>query len=153
MTRTGRALSSAVTYTTLVAVTFALTAGLVVGSEELVQNQREETALSQLEVVGERLADGLMSADRLARGTDVEPESVVITKRLPARVAGSGYTIEVQPGLDVDRLRLTADEFNATATVEFSVESDLDETSVKGGTLRVVYNTGASPPQLEVHHG
>lgn len=148
-----RAVSSAVTYTTLIAVTFVLTTGLVVGGDALVQDQRQETVRTQLAVTGERLADTLMTADRLARGTEGEPESLALTNRLPERVGGSGYRIAIESGPDQDTLVLEANDVDANVVIHFDVESELEDTRVVGGQLRIVYNTGPTPSQLEVHHG
>jgi FlaG/FlaF family flagellin (archaellin) len=148
-----RAVSSVVSYTLLVGITLVLTTGLILGTGSVVEQQRERTAQSQLQIVAERFSDTLTTADRLVRGTETAPDTVALTRRFPARVAGTGYTLAVTTGGSGPRLRIEANDLDATVTVPLRVETDLAETRVNGGTVRVVYDPTASPPQLEVHDG
>lgn len=147
-----RAVSSVISYTLLIGITLALTTGLIFGTGALVEQQREGTARSQVTVIAERLADSVMTADRLARGTEAQPETVVLTRRFPTRIAGTGYKIAVRTGGPGPRIRVDANDLDATATVPLRVDSGLAETRVNGGTIRIVYDPTASP-SLEVRNG
>lgn len=146
-----RAVSSVVSYSLLIAITLLLTTGLLIGTGSLVEQQREGTARSQLQVVAERFSDTVMTADRLVRGTESEPDTVALTRRFPARVAGTGYTIAVTTGGSGPQVRIEAHNLDAVVTVPLRVETNVEPTRINGGTIRVVYNPSAS--RLEVGNG
>ena len=75
-----RAVSSVVSYTLLVGITLVLTTGLILGTGSVVEQQRERTAQSQLQIVAERLSDTLTTADRLVRGTETAPDTLFYTR-------------------------------------------------------------------------
>lgn len=138
-----RALSSVVTYSLTVAIALALTTGLVLGSEALIETQREEAAQEQIEVIGEQLGSTLSTAGRL-NATDADPETLVVTRQFPDRVAGSQYRVLVakgDTGPDAYVVYLETVDFDINVSVSVRVSaSHLRRTRVNGGPLRVRYD-------------
>ncbi|WP_123535049.1 DUF7266 family protein [Halosimplex salinum] len=137
-----RAVSSAVSYVLIIALAFTLTTGLVLGTESLVENQRQDTARQQLEVVGQQLASTVMNVDRFNE-TEAVPETAAITRQFPQRAAGSQYQVGVLvDDRDAGRYTLYLDAVDSNTNVTVPVrtaDSDLRPVRVNGGTLRVTY--------------
>lgn len=148
-----RAVSVPTDYLLMVAIVAILAVGLFVTAADFVGGQQEQATRSGLEVVGNRLANDLVAADRLA-GATAAPGAAVVTVELPDRVAGTTYTVEVVPAAgpdDAAHLVLTSPRPEVTVSVPLMTESPLAATEVSGGTLAVVYDPAAG--QLEVRRG
>lgn len=149
---TDRAVSSAVSYVLLVAIALVLTSALIIGTSTLVENQREQAVEGQLEVVGQQLASTIMSVDRL-NATEAEPTSAAITRRFPRRAAGAQYFVGVIVE-DADRGRYTLyldavdTDVNVTVPVQ-AADTEVRQTRVGGGTLRVVYDPATAEVVIE----
>ncbi|ELZ29198.1 hypothetical protein C475_03239 [Halosimplex carlsbadense 2-9-1] len=138
-----RGVSTAVSYVLIVAIALLLTTGLILGTEALIQNERQETVRQQLEVVGQQLSSTVMTVDRFNE-TDSVPEQAAVTRQFPTRVAGSQYQVGVLPE-DVDSGRYTlyldAVDSNINVTVPVrQADSDLRRTRLNGGPIRVRYD-------------
>lgn len=138
-----RALSSAVTYALTVVIALSLTTGIVFGAEALIDSQREQTAREQVEVVGEQLGKTLSTAGGL-NATDAEPETLVVERSFPERVAGSQYQIlvaESDAGPDRYVVYLETVDFDVNVSVAVRLSAaDLRRARVNGGPLRVRYH-------------
>lgn len=144
-----RAMSVPTNYVIMLAVVTILSSGLFVTASGFVVDQQEQAVRAGLEVIGNRLANDLAAADRLAQGTDA-PGDLSVMVELPERAAGSTYTIVVDPtgnGADI-RLRTTRPEI--TVTVPVRTATPVSSGSVSGGTLVVTFDT--TSPSLEVRH-
>ncbi|WP_135365819.1 DUF7266 family protein [Halosimplex halophilum] len=137
-----RAVSTAISYVLIVSLALVLTTGLVLGTESLIQNEREDTARQQLEVVGQQLAGTVMTVDRFNE-TEAVPETAAVTRQFPDRVAGSQYRIGViadDPDDGRYTLYLAAADLNVNVTVPVrQVDTGLRSTRINGGTVRVEY--------------
>lgn len=145
-----RAVTSALTYALVVAIVVTLTGALLFGAESYVTAQRQQAVQDQLDVVGQRLAATLSTADRLTT-TDGAVATTEVTRRFPAVLAGSQYTITVDDvGGGTYRLALTASDLDisSNATVHLDGGTTLDETTINGGAVQVVYDPSAD--ELEV---
>lgn len=129
-----RGVSTAVNYVLTLGITTILVSGLLLAAGGAVDDRRESTTRTTLEVVGQRLAANLMSADRLADTPDARTVSLGVD--LPARVAGSGYTVRVNGSSST--LVLEADTVDATRRVAFVTSTPVASTTVRGGPLRIV---------------
>lgn len=135
-----RGVSVTVGYVLNVAVAALLVSGLLVAGGGLIDSQTEQVTRDELSVIGHHVADGLSSADRLVRAGDVETLS--IQSELPSRTAAGGYTIEV----DVDEtsnggtLQLRTHSPEVTVRVPFRNKTDVRESSVGGGPVRIEYD-------------
>lgn len=138
-----RAVSTAVGYVLTLGITTVLVSGLLLAAGGVVEDRREATTRNTLEVVGQRLAASLMSADRLA--TTDGTRTVAVTVDLPERIAGSGYSVRVDGSSST--LVLDADRTDATRRVSFVASTPVASTKVSGGRLRIVLSPAG---QLEV---
>lgn len=136
-------------YGLMVAIVALLTAVLVAGTGAYVDDQQERTARAGLEVVGNRLAADLTTADRVA-GTLDGDGSVELRTDLPERVGGTTYRVELVPvGSGPDEYRydlvLTATDPELSVTVPVRTRRPVAASSFAGGDTVVAYDeaTGA----------
>jgi hypothetical protein len=137
-----RAVSTTAGYVLTLGITAILVSGLLVAGGGVVEDRREVTTRDSLDVVGQRLASGLMTADRLATTSDTTTVSVSID--LPERIAGTEYTVSVDPA--TSRLVLDSSATGVSVSVAFTASTPVADTSVQGGDVSVVLDGG----QLEV---
>ncbi|MFB6156543.1 MAG: hypothetical protein ABEJ34_01710 [Haloferacaceae archaeon] len=148
-----RAVSTALGYVLLLAVAALLVSGLLAATGTFIDGQRDSTVREGLSVSGQQAAGAIETADRLVRSSDATPSTLVVQQRLPRRIAGTGYTIEVNvTGTDVT-LELSPAVPGAlssdTVTVPVSNRTAVAETSIQGGTIEVRFDGG----KLEVSSG
>jgi hypothetical protein len=151
--REDRAVSTTVSYVLTLAIATVLVAGLVGAGGAAVDQQREQTIRQELGVVGAQISNGLSMADRLVRGSATDPSAVSITRQLPSKVVGTGYTVElVDPGGSPPYLVLTASGSDVSVRVEVSTETPVEPTTISGGAVQIEYDTGLSPSRLVIRH-
>ncbi|ADJ15564.1 DUF7266 family protein [Halalkalicoccus jeotgali] len=146
-----RGVSVTVNYVLTLAITALLLSGLFVAAGSLMQSQSERAIQNQLDVLGERLAADLASADRLAQSAEGEAASVRLTVALPRRVAGAGYAIEIAPDPESEHveLTLTTSDPAVESTTRVATAHDVTVPSrLRGGDLRIEYASGSE--RLEV---
>ncbi|MFB6138108.1 MAG: hypothetical protein ABEJ42_07215 [Halobacteriaceae archaeon] len=163
---TRRAVSTVLGYVLALGITTLLVSGIMLAGGGFVDAQRERVVHSELEVLVERLASDVDRADRLALATDADG-AVRIDTPLPRTVAGFTYRITVTqvatPTDHPSRYRLTAtiesDAVDVSESTTVAISTDdpsgelsngLQETTVRGGDLVVVYHHGSD--SLEVRH-
>lgn len=146
-----RAVSTALGYVLSLGITAVLVSGLLIAGGNFVENQREGVTRTELDVVGQRLASGLANADRaaLTAGPD---GTLVIEARLPERVAGTAYEIEIvetaaPPGAqNTYTLTLRTRTPDVASSVTVRSTTPLVEDTVDGGPVRIRYvDTDADP--------
>lgn len=149
-----RATSTALGYVLSLGIAAILITGLLVAGGELVQNQREQSAHTELEVIGQTIADDLASASRLA---DCDSCELSLRISVPDRVAGESYLIDIveveaNPAYPeyIYRLDLETGRSGVTDSVMVRTRLPVAETSLAGGSLVVDYDSGAG--QLEVRN-
>jgi hypothetical protein len=149
-----RAVSTPLGYILTLAITTVLVSGLLIAMGGFVDGQRERVVRSELEVVGEQVAADVSAADRLvvAGGADT---TVRAAFRLPARVGGSQYTVDVVADGGAYAVRLASVDPDVTVEVGFDSETSVrTSTPVAGGNVVVVYADGpdgdTDPDRLEV---
>ncbi|MFC4356875.1 hypothetical protein ACFO0N_02805 [Halobium salinum] len=149
-----RAVSTPLGYVLTLAITTVLISGLLIAMGGFVDGQRERVVRSELEVLGEQVAADVSAADRLvvAGGTDTD---VRASFRLPERVGGSAYTVELtdsDAGDDAATVTLHSADPEVTVEVTFRTRTDVQVGApVQGGNLVVEYDETDS--HLEVHAG
>ncbi|WP_248897567.1 DUF7266 family protein [Haloplanus halobius] len=134
-----RAVSTAVSYVLTLGLTTILISGLLIAAGGTVDERQQVTTQASLEVAGQRLAANLMTADRLAETSGTTAVSVTVD--LPAQVSGSTYGVAVDPG--ASRLVLESGSTGVSVVVGFTATTPVDATSVRGGDLRIVLDSGA----------
>lgn len=137
-----RGVSTTIGYALTLGVASLLITGLLIAGGGFLEDQRERTTTTELEVIGEQIAADLSSADRLS-GSGVD--SVTITRNLPDRVTGSAYTVNVTNSPQ-SHLVLKSAEPRLTVRVDFAV-NEVDkvvETDIDGGDIEVTYDPSAN---------
>lgn len=134
--RRDRGVSTALGYVLTLGITALLISGLLIGVTGVVDDRRTQTDRATMEIVGQRIAANLMSADRLA---ETDPEQLVVAVDLPNRLSQSGYTVEVNGS--AEQLTLRVDGGRASATVSFVTTTTVRDGTVRGGDLRIVLTT------------
>lgn len=136
-----RAVSTTLNYALTLAISTLLVGGLLVAGSTFVDDQRKTVIDSELEVLGQRLADDIATADRLVRASAGSP-TVRISTSVPATVGGSTYTIDVLTDDGNASLRLRTHELDRSVTVNVANETEIDPGSVSNDEIEIVYAGG-----------
>lgn len=141
--RDDRALSTALGYVLLLAVATLLVSGLLITTGSYVDGQRDRTAREGLSIAGQQAAGAIETADRLVASSEADPSTLVVTQRLPRRIAGTGYTLAVNVTggdtvLELSPARPGA-EPSDTVVIPMATGTPVDETRVQGGRIEVTY--------------
>lgn len=142
-----RAVSTAMSYALVLGIVTLLLTGVIAGFAPLVENQRAEATHSTLEVLGNDLAGDVGNADHLASATGGDG-TVVLRTRLPDRVGGSPYEIEVtevDPDSDANRYEIlvTSPDRETSAAVGLRTTTPVDAAAtdtLDGGPVEIVYD-------------
>ena len=132
-----RAVSTTIGYALTLGVASLLITGLLIAGGGFLQNQREVTTETELEVIGEQVSADISSADRLSAS---DADEVNITRSLPDSVTGSQYTISLETSPQT-HLELRSADPEVTVRVDVAVhETSLAATDIDGGNIQVSYN-------------
>jgi hypothetical protein len=137
-----RGVSTVLGYSLALGITMVLISGLVISMGSLVENQRERTVRSELDVIGQKLAADITAADRLiVAGEDgaISPPVTSIRHDTPETVAGSTYTITLRDSASEPELVLETREPAVSVTVTMATEKSVSASSASGGSVRVEY--------------
>lgn len=131
-------------YVLTLGITTLLIAGLLIAASGYVEGQRESVAENELEVLGQQLSADIAATDRLAR-TDGANETWV-RRDVPREVVGSTYTVHIRKdgGPTEYYLELTSADLDISIVVGIATQTDLELTSVGGGTIVVEYDESAN---------
>lgn len=140
-----RGVSTVVGYVLNLGIATILIAGLLIAGSGLVADQRERTARTELDVLGNRIAADMETADRLLEADG----RVTIRSRLPDTVAGSNYRVTVDATDGNVTVRLATSDPAIVRTVPVANETPVREGTVSGGPIVVQGQNG----QLEVQDG
>mgnify|MGYP000002913057 CR=1 FL=1 len=143
-----RGVSVTVNYILGLTIAFLLVIGLFLTAGDFVTDQRETSIRTEMEVLGEQVANDITLADRMAR-TTTDNETVVVRRSLPSRVSGSTYTIAVEGG-DDPYLVLTSRDPEIEVRAAFANQTDVEMTRLNGGSVQVNYTDSGT---LEVQRG
>lgn len=138
-----RAVSTTVSYALTLSITTLLVTGLLIAGGDFVTEQRDSATRNELRVLGQQLAADVSAADRLAR-TAGEDGDIQLTRRLPERVAGSTYRIDVHQVGSSDTYEFTMHSENPDITTESRVYSTYPvfmKSNLTGGSASVSYNS------------
>lgn len=148
----GRGVTVPMNYALMLTIVALLAAVLVAGMGAYVGDQQARTASAGLEVVGNRIAADLETADRLAGAVDGSG-AVSLDTDLPETVGGTTYTVEIVPvstdasGNHYD-LVLTGTDPEVVVSVPVRTRHTVLTTSFAGGATRVTYDDATD--RLEV---
>lgn len=138
--RADRAVSVTVNYTLNLAIATILISGLLFAVGNTVEDRREEAIRSELEVVGQRLAANLQSADRLARAGGADSR-VRIETPLPDTVATIRYSVAAGSDASGEEfVRLSTDDPQVEVTVTLRTEVFVSFNEFPSGDAVVVFD-------------
>ncbi|MCO8267657.1 DUF7266 family protein [Haloferax prahovense] len=143
---TDRGVSTALGYVLTLSITVVLISGLLVAAGGFVSDERERVTETELDVVGNRLAAGIESVDRI--GAAPGESRVEATVRLPPRVAGTTYTIEVVSG-SPNELVLTSTDPEVTVRVPVKTETSLAASRADGGDVVISYDPSVGALEVD----
>jgi hypothetical protein len=136
---TDRGVSTALSYVLGLAIITALITGLFLTTGEVVDDERERAAQSELRVLGNRLAADVATVDRLALSGD--DARVALTRDLPDAVVGSSYRISLtHDGSGPAEIELTAPNPDVSVTVTVVNGTAVGNATAAGGTVRIRYD-------------
>ncbi|MFP4626351.1 MAG: DUF7266 family protein [Natronomonas sp.] len=147
-----RGVSPVFAYALTLGIGTLLVAGLILAASGFVDDQREMTTRSELQVVGQQLAGDVGAADRLARAG--EDRNVTITRDLPERVVGSPYSIYVRTddaGPTDTYLELSTADPDVSVEIGLAVETEIQAANIGGG--RVIVSLDHDPDILVMRNG
>jgi len=125
-------------YVLTLAITTILVTGLLVAGGNFVEDQRDRVIESELEVVGEQVANHISSADRLNQSGEGDT-TVRIEQEFPNDVTGQTYAITLVAEED-PYLQLNATGTGVSTQVDLSNTTALGQSRATGGTVVVEYN-------------
>lgn len=138
---TDRAVSVTVNYVLTLTIATLLLSGLVVSAGGIIESESERAIQSELEVLGQKLAADIESADRLATINETENTEVVsveIETRLPTRVAGTEYTITVNETAGDLELQTTGPDVEVSVEFRIRDETNVEfEQPIRGGDVLI----------------
>lgn len=140
MIRDDRGVSVTVNYVLGLGIMFILVSALLLTGSNFVENQRETSVRTELEVLGEQVAADVAMADRLAQ-TVTTNEQVEVTRSLPGRVAGSSYSIAIEDSSDPYVVVEAADP-DISVKVEMEVDTTVEADTIDGGEFVVKLDAG-----------
>lgn len=134
MARVDRGASTVVGYVLNLGIATLLIAGLLVSGASLVDTQRERVTRAELDVIGNRIAADLETADRLLRTGN---STVTVRSSLPETISGNQYRIEVRA--TDGSVEIVLDEFESgiVRTVPVGNVSSVETTSLVGGDVEI----------------
>jgi len=136
-TRDDRGVSTTLNYVLGLAIALILVTGLLLAGGTFVENQRDQSIETELEVLAEQVSSDVEMADRLVETTS-DNESVQVGRDLPARVAGSTYEVRIDSGTDPQVVVRTTDP-EIAVRVPVKTSTPIESSSVSGGTIAVNY--------------
>ncbi|MFB6085136.1 MAG: hypothetical protein ABEJ94_12920 [Halorientalis sp.] len=144
--RDDRGVSTTLNYVLGLSIAFVLVTGLLLAGGTFVENQRERSIRTELEVLGEQVSADVEMAGRLV-ATTTRNESVRVSRDLPPRVAGIGYQISIEGGTD-PRVVLRTFDPEITVTVPVKTSVPIESSTVSGGSIAINY-TASNRLKLE----
>ena len=132
-----RGVSTQVSYVLAIGVITILMAGLIYSTGGLVDSTTEQGTQAELQIIGDRIAAQVMTADRTI-GTDTGATSLVLDANVPARAGGEQYS------LNYTGSELVVQSSESETTVRIPLETDHDlEIATQYSTEWRIYTTGS----------
>jgi hypothetical protein len=152
--------STAIGYVLALAITALLISGLLIAGGNFLDGQRDRVARDELGVLGERVAGGVESVDRLA-GAGYDTPTAFVRLELPSRAAGNQYRIAVDntttAAMVADDRPYAYDIVLTTPTETLEVRVPIrthhrlhEDRTVVGGDVVIVYRDEVGGPAHEL---
>jgi type II secretory pathway pseudopilin PulG len=142
-----RGQSISINYTLSLVIVSLMMSGLFISMSGYLDSEREQVTRSEFEVLGNRLAADISTADRVARTTTGGGE-VRIRTSIPESVAGSSYSIVVSSSstgsgfYDVE-IQFRAPQYGVSQNVTTRTKFEVVDGGVRNGPYEVVF-TGST---------
>jgi len=139
-----RGQSISINYTLSLVIVSVLMSGLFISMSGFLDTERTRVTRSEFEVLGNRVAADIATADRLAETTESNA-GVEVETAIPPRVAGSWYTVTItsQPagsGQFVVEIQLDAREVDVSKNVSTKTEFEVVNSRLTGGSYVVSFD-------------
>lgn len=135
-----RGVSFTVSYVLTVGIAVLLVAGIVLAAGQTVQSQRESTVRNAATVAGDQTASTIMGVDRLVRASNESNlTNVNSTLSLPASLAGQPYRVSLNVSDDEGYVLVETDSPSIAVRTPLLVNVSVDDATVVGGEVHVVY--------------
>lgn len=146
---TDRGVSVTVNYVMTLGITTLLVTGLLFAVGDVMEDRRDSATRGELEVVGERIASDLMTADRLAQ---IGATEVQVVSPGPETVAGKQYTVSLNATSREVVLEMSDPELDVRVSVQNT--TDIASSSTTGGDVEILLTDPGGPDEaLEVRSG
>lgn len=137
-----RGTSTQIAYVLSVAIAAILASVLIASMSGIIADEQSSAAEYEMDSAGERLASQIQDVDRVADGN---PNDIELDAEPPRSVSNKQYDIT----LEEEQLRLeTSDEEQSTIALRIQ-NAEIDETTVDGGPVKIVYDTENNEITLE----
>lgn len=149
-----RGVSPVFGYVLTLSIATLLVGGLLISAGGFIEDQRRNTAESELSVVGQQVSADIAAADRLNRTEGAE--RITIERRIPRDIVGSTYTIEVVDGGGPTSpyLELSTNNPEVTVVVGIASASPVEVgASAGGGRIVVVVDGSGSDRKVVLQDG
>lgn len=136
-----RAVSPVAAYVLTLGITAVLIGGLFIAGGTFIDDQRQTTAESELQVLGQQVSADIAAADRLTR-TDGETD-VTIRRSLPDRVVGANYRISVRHDVEGPTnpyLVVIAEDLDVEVKIGLTSETSVTESTAHSGDVLIEYD-------------
>lgn len=146
-----RGVSFTVSYVLTAAIAVVLISGLLLAVGQVVNDRRIDTIRGEATVVGDQTAAAVMSADRLGRNGNLS--NVSITLQLPKRLANQPYTVTLGATASDAVITVSTKSPSVTVSVPLENRTRIENATVTGPDVRVVYNATTSGERLTIARG
>jgi hypothetical protein len=142
-----RGQSISINYTLSLVIVSVMISGLFIAMSGYLDDERAQVTRSEFEVLGNRLAADISTADRVARTTGTGAE-VRIRTSIPDSVAGSSYSILVTSsptgsGFHDVEIQFKASQYGVSRNVSTRTKYEVVDGGVRNGPYEVVF-TGST---------
>jgi hypothetical protein len=148
--RDDRAASISLNYTLSLVIMAMLLAGLFMGMNTFLENERRNAVTQESEVLANRMAADVAAVDRLAQTTAGPDPRVSIEVPVPSKVAGIDYVVTVtSTGVNKDgvdpkeywdvNVSIAARSLEVNETVSLRTDNEVEFAEFGGGNYVVVY--------------
>lgn len=140
-----RGQSVSINFTLSLIIVTLLMSGLFISMSGFLDSERERVTRSELDVLGNRIAADISTADRLAQSTSGDA-AVSVTTTIPPRVAGSRYQVEITSSQFKSSdfynvsVNLQAPVVSVNRTVKTRTRSEVVTSTIDGGEYTVAFD-------------
>lgn len=136
--RDRRSTSTTLGYVLTLGIATVLVTGLLVTGGNFVADERQKVIESELEAIGQQVAAGVESTDRLVEAGKGSP-TVRLEQHYPGDVTGSTYRIRLVESAD-PYLTLTSTNPEVSVKIEVTNRTSVGESTADGGTVVIEYD-------------